>query len=91
MSTDMNSNIMYLLSFHEEWKIDDSALNKTLNALQPTSTQTVEFRCSIYCIKNLSKKNTHTEAKVYRIAEKKSVIDELKQVLKEKKNTLFQS
>ena len=85
MSTDMNSNILYLLSFHEEWKIDDSALNKTLNA----STQTVEFRCSIDCIKNLSKKTRIQKQRYTELQKKKSVIDELKQVLKEKKILCF--
>ena len=31
----MSSEIVYLLNLHKEGKIDDSALNEALNALQP--------------------------------------------------------
>ena len=33
----MSSEIVYLLNLHKEGKIDDSALNKALNALQPST------------------------------------------------------
>ena len=38
----MSAEITYLINLHKEGKIDDSALNKALNALQPASAQTVE-------------------------------------------------
>ena len=37
----MSAEITYLINQHKEGKIDDSALNKALNALQPASAQTV--------------------------------------------------
>ena len=33
----MSSEIVYLLNLHKEGIIDDSALNKALNALQPST------------------------------------------------------
>ena len=38
----MSVEITYLINLHKEGKIDDSALNKALNALQPASAETVE-------------------------------------------------
>ena len=38
----MSTEITYLINLHKEGKIDDSALNKALDALQPASAQTVE-------------------------------------------------
>ena len=34
----MSAKIKYLKNLHKEGKIDDSALDKALNALQPTQT-----------------------------------------------------
>ena len=42
MSRTMSSEITYLINLHKEGKIDDNALNKALNALQPTPAQTTE-------------------------------------------------
>ena len=35
----MSADIAYLINLHKEGKIDDNALNKALNKLQPASTQ----------------------------------------------------
>ena len=35
----MSAEIAYLINLHKEGKIDDNALNKALNTLQPASTQ----------------------------------------------------
>ena len=35
----MSETVNYLLKLHREGRIDDNALNKAFNALQPTSSQ----------------------------------------------------
>ena len=75
------SEVEYLLNLHKEGKIDDSALNKALNVLQSVQPSALE---------NLRKKR-HKKKKKKRQRQKyahlkKAVIDELKQVLSQRKS-----
>ena len=72
----MSAEITYLINLHKEGKIDDSALNKALNALQPASAQTVESDVQSTALEKMRKRHRDkkekktSEAKVCRIAEK---------------------
>ena len=80
------SNVEYLLTLHKEGKIDDSALNKALNVLQPTKTvESVQPSA----LENLRKKRRNKKKKEKRQKQKyahlkKAVIYELKQVLSQR-------
>ena len=85
MSTNTSSDKTYLIHLHKEGKIDDNALNKALNALQSTPTQTVESDVQSTALENLrrkrrDKKNERQSRKYAELQE--SFITELKQVLK---------
>ena len=81
------SEVEYLLNLHKEGKIDDSALNKALNALQSTTKTTQSVQPS--ALENLRKKRRNKKKKEKRQKQnyahlKKAVIDELKQVLSQR-------
>ena len=82
----MSAEITYLINLHKEGKIDDSALNKALNALQPASAQTVESDVQLTALEKMhkrrrdKKKKRHQKRKYAEL--QKSVINEPKQVLK---------
>ena len=82
----MSAEITYLINLHKEGKIDDSALNKALNALQPASAQTVESDVQSTALEKMRKRRRDKKKKrrqKRKYAElQKSVINELKQVLK---------
>ena len=82
----MSVEITYLINLHKEGKIDDSALNKALNALQPASAQTVESDVQSTALEKMRKRRRDKKKKrrqKRKYAElQKSVINELKQVLK---------
>ena len=69
------SDVDYLLNLHREGRIDDSALNKALNELQST-TKTVESVQPSALEKQQRQKYKQLQ---------KAVIDELKQVLSQRK------
>ena len=85
----MSSEITYLINLHKEGKNDDSALNKALNALQPTPAQTTKPDVQSAAVEKLrkrrrdKKKNRRQKRKYEELH--KSVINELKQVLRGKK------
>ena len=81
------SEVEYLLNLQKEGKIDDSALNKALNALQSTTKTTESVQPS--ALENLRKKRRNKKKKEKRQKQnyahlKKAVIDELKQVLSQR-------
>ena len=79
----MSAEITYLINPHKEGKIDDSVLNKALNALQPASVQTVESDVQTTALEKMRKRRRDKKKKRRKYAElQKSVINELKQVLK---------
>ena len=82
----MSAEITYLINLHKKGKIDDSALNKALNALQPASAQTVESDVQSTALEKMRKRRRDKKKKSRqkrKYAElQKSVINELKQVLK---------
>ena len=59
----MSAVITYLIRLHKEGKIDDNALNKALNALQSTPTQTVESDVQSPALAKLRKKRHEKKMK----------------------------
>ena len=84
----MSLEITYLINLHKEGKIDDNALNKALNALQPTPAQTTKPDVQSAVVEKLhkrrrDKKKKRRQKRKYEELQK-SVINELKQVLRER-------
>ena len=78
----MNAEIKYQINLHKEGKIGDNALDKALNALQPT--QTVESDIPLPALEKLrkrrrDKKKKRRQSRKYAELQKER---ELKQVLK---------
>ena len=59
----MSAEITYLTNLHEEGKIDDSALKKALNALQPASAQTVESDVQSTALEKMRKRRRDKKKK----------------------------
>ena len=83
---EMSAEIKYLINLHKEGKIGDSALYKALNALQPT--QTVKSDIQSPALEKVrkrrrDKKKKRRQSRKYAKLQK-SVIKELKQVLKKR-------
>ena len=84
----MSSEITYLINLHKEGKIDENALNKALNALQPTPAQTTKPDVQSAAVEKLrkrrrDKKKKRRQKRKYEELQK-SVVNELKQVLRER-------
>ena len=85
----MSADIAYLINLHKKGKIDDNALNKALNTLQPASTQTksdvkkepldatfAEKVRERRRRKKKARKQRQKEAKVHKIEEPKKELEE---------------
>ena len=77
----MSAEIKYLINLYKEGKIDDRALNKALNALQTIESDIQSPALEKLCEKRRDKKKKRRQSRKY-VELQKSVIKELKQVLK---------